>query len=107
MSASLARDLDVYAAMAEKMHLYDELAEVENVLIWRDVIQERIAAGERLSDVEERELEHADDLLVAQRDRLVRRFPWVFENSASIPRERWWWHLDEGPQVRDEARRAA
>jgi len=107
VSKLLDRNLNLYSIMTNKLPLYDEWMEVENVLIWRDEIHDELEAGASLTDEQLRALKDADDRLLAQRERLVRDFPSAFENTESISPRQWWWHLPEGPDVRDEAQQAA
>jgi hypothetical protein len=107
VSGTLARDLRVYAEMTKKLPLFTEWDDALNVLVWRSAIYDEVMAGESLSGEELRELRAADDRLVAQRDYLMAKFPGVFESKRSVDRREWWWYLDEGPRVREEAERAA
>ena len=107
MSEDLVLAFDLYSIMVSKLHLYQDWLEVENALLWRDEINEALQAGISLTNEQMAALRKADDLLLAQRDRLVRKFPQVFENTERISSRQWWWHLDKGPQVREEAERAA
>ncbi|MGE5618101.1 MAG: hypothetical protein ACM3US_02455 [Sphingomonadaceae bacterium] len=107
MSEDLALAFDLYSIMTSKLHLYQDWLEVENILLWRDEIDDALQAGMSLTDEQMATLRKADDLLLAQRDRLVREFPQAFENTEHISARQWWWHLDKGPQVREEAERAA
>ncbi|MBI2321236.1 MAG: hypothetical protein HYU88_03875 [Chloroflexi bacterium] len=98
----LERDVRVYAAAVDKLPLYTEWLEVSTALVHRDAIQEEIAAGKSLSPAAQKLLAEADDRLVANRHVLLKRFPEIFEERGA-PREYWWWHLEKGPQVREEA----
>ncbi|MBI2321795.1 MAG: hypothetical protein HYU88_06815 [Chloroflexi bacterium] len=57
----------------------------------------------QLTDVEQQELRELDDLLVKYSDVIVANMP----PRADVSRSHWWWYLDEGPQVREEALAAA
>ena len=107
MSADLSKSLDLYATLTKQMHMFDERSEVENVLIWREAIYEALLAGQKLSETQNKVLAQADDRLVEQAAWITQHFPQVFEHGRRAPRNRWWWHLDKGPQVREEAERAA
>jgi hypothetical protein len=61
-------------------------------------IRDRLAEA-RLTPDDRRELQRLDDLLVKYHDVVSGNAP----PATSAPRERWWWHLHEGPQVRDQA----
>lgn len=56
-----------------------------------------------LAAVEQRERDQLDDLLVKHRRLIAENI----SPTPGEPRERWWWHLHEGPQVRAEALAAA
>lgn len=105
MPRSLASKLRVYAAMVDKLAKLDDYLEVYAVFDWRDDIHEDMRAGKVLDPESAKVLEGSDQRLIEQRGRLLQRFPDVFDvdRKARIPREYWWWHLDEGPQVRREA----
>lgn len=107
MSEDLRLAFDLYCIMAGKLHLYQDWLEVENVLLWRDEIHEALQAGMSLTIQQMAALREADDLLLAQRDRLVREFPEAFADTEGVSLRQWWWHLPEGQNVRDEAERAA
>jgi len=107
VSKNLASDVRTYGAMVDSLHLYDESLEVSNVLVWREGLHEDLRNGASLGPDDRVLLEQADTKLVALRGLIVRRFPEVFEANADIPRKLWWWHLDKGPQVREEAGAAA
>jgi hypothetical protein len=106
---SLDFEVRVYAAMVDALALYHDELEIEGAFNWRDSIAERLKSGEQLSPESAALLKHADDQLMRQREMLVRRFAAVFdpERKATILQSLWWWHLDEGPQVRAEAREVA
>lgn len=73
-------------------------SEVIDLLCVRDEIAEQSLDAEQ-----RRETDRLDDLLLKHR-RLIA------ENIAprtGEPNARWWWRLHEGPQVREEATRAA
>lgn len=80
---------------------YEDLlspAEVDDLCIIRDSL-----AMISLSEVERQELAHLDALL-------LKHWRIIAANLLSYgdkPRAHWWWHLDEGPQVREQARGAA
>ncbi len=107
MSADLTKSLDLYAKLTRQIPTFDERSEVENVLIWREAIYEALLAGQKLSETQNEVLAEADDRLVEQAAWITEHFPQVFEHGRRVPRDRWWWHLNEGPQVREEAERAA
>ena len=62
-------------------------------------IRDRLAEA-HLAHARRRELEHLDDLPVKYRDVVSGNAPPDVRASCS----RWWWHLEEGPHVRDDAR---
>jgi hypothetical protein len=64
-------------------------------------IRDRLAEA-RLAPAERAQLERLDDLLIRYRDVVAGNAP----PDIAAPPERWWWRLDEGPRVRDEARAA-
>jgi len=102
-------EVRVYAAMVDSLALYQDELEVEGAFNWRDSIAERLEAGEQLPPESAALLRRADDQLMRQREMLVRRFASVFdpERKATVPRALWWWFLDEGPQVREQAKGVA
>lgn len=105
MPRDLASKVRVFAAMVEHMLEYDEHLDVSAALVWRDSIhndlKNDLKVGAPAPPDAERLLEEADARLLAMREELVDRFPEVFEDRA--PREHWWWHLEKGPQVREDA----
>ncbi len=109
MPVDLASSIGVYASMVRHLSSYEEQEEVLAALIWRDEVHEELLKGVSLAPDLSAELVAADDLLVRQRERLVERFPDAFhpDRKRNRSRDYWWWYLDEGPQVREEAGRAA
>ena len=109
MSEELEFDVRMWAAQAPMLSEYDEYLEVSGALVWRDEIQKALDAGEPLSSEYRAMLREADDKLMAQREELVSRFPYVFtpDRQEAGPHSYWWWFLNEGPQVREKAERAA
>lgn len=69
--------------------------EAFDILSIRDRLKEA-----RLTAAEQRELERLDDLLVKYHDVVSGNAP----PDVAAPRAHWWWHLGEGPEVRDAAR---
>lgn len=107
MSEEFKLAIDIYCNMTAKLPLYNDHTEVENILLWRDEIQDEIDSGVVLTPDQARALREADDRLLAQRDRLVADFSSAFTKTESVGPRHWWWHLDKGPHVREEAERAA
>lgn len=107
MSTVFVEALGLYSIMTGKLHLYVDEMEVENVLLWRDEIQEELDSGLVPTNEQLRLLKDADDRLLGQRERLVRDFPRAFRGADKISRRMWWWHLREGPDVREKAKDAA
>lgn len=105
MLGDLAFKLKRYLELVPDLLDEDEPENVMFALIYRDGIHDALKAGRRLTEDQARGLEEADEHLLAMREALVRRCPSVFLDRA--PRDYWWWHLDKGPQVRDEALAAA
>ena len=91
--------------MVDHLQEYNHWMEVSNLLVWRDGIHDALRAGVGISPDHRLMLAAAEDRLISLWKELVRRFPDVFADRA--PLEYWWWHLDKGPQVREEAERAA
>jgi hypothetical protein len=89
--------------MVQMLPRYEEWDEALNVLLTRDLIHATLHTGTAPSPDATQSLERGDLALVAARSLLLRRFPEIFESNAAIPRERWWWHLDQGAHVRDAA----
>lgn len=106
MPRDLASRIRIYAAMVGNLHLYDDELEITNALVWRDSIQETLDGGAEPKSENLARLEGADQRLVKLRAFIAERFPEVFEDRGA-PSDYWWWHLDEGPQVREEALAAA
>ena len=72
--------------------------EVDDLLLIRNRLSEI-----DLNSKQEVELRQADDVLL-RHHRLIAE--WLSPGSVEEPTTRWWWHLDEGPQVRAEAEAA-
>jgi hypothetical protein len=96
--ADLVSDIRDYAAMVKDLPSYDEQEEVLNLFIRREVIQDALRAGGTPPAAELRRLATADALLTKHRPRLAKRFPELFEPKPDLPREYWWWYLDEEPR---------
>ncbi|MCM8748137.1 hypothetical protein NET02_03180 [Thermomicrobiaceae bacterium CFH 74404] len=109
MPNGLDFEVRVYAAMAAALMTYEDELEVEGALNWRDAIEERLHAGETPSPETSHLLAEADAALIRASEVLVRRFPDLFhpQRKANIPRQNWWWHLDEGSQVRKHPEQVA
>lgn len=105
MPNDLGSLIRLYAEMVENLSDYlDEEAELVELFIRRELIEDALRAGAEFSTTERERLRAADATLVRRRRRILRRFPKLFaERSADVPRLYWWWYLDEGPQVRGEA----
>ncbi|MBI2321922.1 MAG: hypothetical protein HYU88_07485 [Chloroflexi bacterium] len=103
MLSDLVSDIEVYGTMIDLLPRYKERAEVAEIFIRRELID--AALGETAaSETVVHQLDEADAKLLGHRSLLLRRFPEVFRLRApNIPRRYWWWYLDEGPQVREEA----
>ena len=97
----LLRTLDEEAGKTPPKEYLDLLGpgEVDELLLIRNRISEMDLSPEQKAEVSE-----ADDLLVKHR-RLITE--WLSMGSVEEPIAHWWWHLDEGPQVREQAREAA
>jgi len=74
----------------------------------RDGIQDEISAGTKLTSEQSETLKQADDVLLSQSRKVVAMHPDVFtpDRQNAGPRSYWWWFLNEGPQVREEAEAA-
>jgi hypothetical protein len=72
--------------------------EAIDLLCARDEIEE-----DALQPTERQELARLDDLLLKHHRLISAHVPLIPDK----PRSQWWWHLDKGPQVREEAGRAA
>lgn len=109
MPIDLESRIEIWAAEVDALPSADYYMEVTNALVIRDTIQDALNAGQKLSSSFEILLRKADDGLMAQREMLVARFPEVFwpDRQNAGPRSCWWWFLNEGPHVREEAERAA
>lgn len=73
--------------------------EVDEILLIRNRISEMDLSPEQKAEVRK-----ADDLLIKHRGLIME---WLSVGSVEEPIAHWWWHLDKGPQVREEAERAA
>lgn len=109
MPRTLDSKVRIYVAMVDSLPRYTDELEVEATYLWREDIANALDAGEKLDAESKALLQRADQRLVEQRPLLVKRFPTIFavERKAEIPRRYWWWYLDEGPQVREQAERVA
>ena len=67
--------------------------DVWNALICRDLLEDSL---EQLSDEQQHRLMIADSRLVALHNRVGQVLP----ARVTHPRSRWWWFLNEGPDVR-------
>ena len=78
----------------------DELlsADAYDLLVARDVLSEV-----SLTTRESEELEHLDALLLRHRQLVIANVA----ADTTKPASRWWWHLHDGPRVRERARRVA
>ncbi len=108
MRKSLISEIVLYEKMTRYLAEYDDDEEVVALFAGRDVIQDAISREEEISSEFMTVLKKGDDRVVGLWRDLSERFPHVFEpgRKADISREYWWWHLDEGPQVREEAEKA-
>jgi hypothetical protein len=100
---NLAYDIRMYAAMVEDLPGYDDWMEVTNLLTWRDAIHDALPDGVALPSTQAALLARADAKLLKRRALIAERFPEVAERTASIPKDHWWWHLDQGPPAQAEA----
>ena len=71
--------------------------------------KELLRARDKLADLqlmpeEQRELARLDDLLIKHWEAVATD---LFHPFLDQPRERWWWHIAEGPQARDRALKAS
>ncbi|MBI4496479.1 MAG: hypothetical protein HY689_01070 [Chloroflexi bacterium] len=104
MPRDLGSQTKLYAAMVKHLPLYDEDIEVTNLFVTRELIDDEVSGGTTHSAEEARRLEEADVALVKLRPLLIRRFRDMFSlRPPDVPRRYWWWYLDEGPQVREQA----
>lgn len=91
--------LEVYLQQIKNIDAPDDLmTETLLVLSTRDEF-EKLA----LTEDESVRLNEADDELLLRWEALAKALPF----SGDQPREYWWWYLDEGPQVREEAKALA
>jgi hypothetical protein len=88
----LAFAIERYAELLEYLPTDEETEEVMYTLGYRDYVHDFLTQGEQPTPEHARLLREADERLLAMRDRLVRRFPWVFARD-DLPPERWWWRL--------------
>ena len=105
MARDLAFSVERYVELVESLPHEDEAEEVIYTFLYRDEIHDALKQGAKLSARLVELLEAADRRLLSMHGDLVQRFPEVFGRGVSA--EYWWWHLDKGPQVREEAERAA
>ena len=109
MLSNLGSEIERYAAdVEESLPEYDDHYEVTALFALRDVIEDALDASGRITGSQERTLAQADAAIVKLRKWLVSAFPDVFDPARkdSIPPRYWWWHLDEGPEVREQAKAA-
>lgn len=69
-----------------------------NVLVTRDVLEDQWGD---LTPEEQQLIESLDEIFVTRHEIVSEVLP----TQAEHPRERWWWFLHEGPQVKHEAER--
>ena len=105
MARDLVSSIERYLALVDYLPGDEEAEEVMYTFICRDEIHDALREGAELPTPLAVKLDEADGKVLSIREDLVRRFPDVFIDRA--PREYWWWHLDKGPRVREEAERAA
>lgn len=108
MRKSLVSEIELYKEMTEHLSKYRDSEEVIALFVNRELIHDRLLRGEKVSSEVLGLLEEGDKTLASLWRKLFLTFPTVFEpgRKANIPRAYWWWHLDEGPQVREEAEKA-
>lgn len=107
MREDLASDVRLWDFMVRHFGTYDDDEELIAAFIRRDEIHDQLKAGATLSDELRSLLRAADDAAVRQARSLANRFQDTFWRGRHLGREHWWWYLDEGPQVREEAEKAA
>lgn len=108
MPRDLVFEIGAYVEMIDHLLDYRAREELEEMFIRRELVENRLRDGEVAPIEDLRRLEAADACLLRHHRTLVRRFRDLFElRPADIPRMYWWWYLDEGPRVREEAAAAA
>ena len=96
-SRAYLETLDEEAENTTNEEEYFELlgpGEVLDLLTIRDILS-RCTLGAH----EQAEVSRLDDLLIKHQWLVTGNIP----PYPDVPRSRWWWHLHEGPQVREEA----
>ncbi|MBI2941946.1 MAG: hypothetical protein HYY04_16070 [Chloroflexi bacterium] len=86
-----------------RLGLRDEDGVVDEILL---VLNTRSAIEDRwseLSSLDKRRVTELDDLLVVKHDLIAEVLPFPQRPGS----RHWWWYLDEGPQVREQARQKA
>ncbi|MBI4506261.1 MAG: hypothetical protein HY691_12055, partial [Chloroflexi bacterium] len=87
MPSDLASRIERFAEMAEDLEAYlDERAELVELFIRRELIEDALRAGAELAAADRARLDAADAKLLRRRRRLLRRFPELFEDRpADVP----------------------
>ncbi|MBI4507129.1 MAG: hypothetical protein HY691_16485 [Chloroflexi bacterium] len=100
--------MDLYAEMVQSLPLYRDREEVINLFVMREFIEKKLDRTP-LAGAAIQQLERADTALTLHSTLLRQRFRDLFRSCrpSDVPRSYWWWYLDEGPQVREQARALA
>lgn len=100
MPGDLASRIDTYAEMVDALPRYEEAAEVVNLFVTRELIQDRLTQqGDPVAPTILETLHRADSRLREHGLMLAERFPEIFESREALPREYWWWHLEVHPPI--------
>lgn len=92
MPIDLAFAIERYAELLEYLPTDEETEEVMYTLSYRDYVHDFLMQGQQPTSEQARMLREADERLLAMREHLIRRFPWVVARD-DLPPERWWWRL--------------
>lgn len=93
----LAESVDQYVHLVGLLE-DDEYYDISIPVILAD--RDAIAEGWSGLDAEQRARVEAADKVLAQKHRIVAQ---MLPHPEHTDRHAWWWHLNEGPQVREEA----
>ena len=106
MRKVLGSEIVLYEEMVKYLPEYTDEEEVFALFVTRDVISVRLTQGEKADPELLALLARADNTLVELWRWLSSTFPNIFDRDrkATIPPDYWWWHLDEGPDVREQAK---
>lgn len=96
MPIDLAFAIERYAELLEYLPADEETEEVMYTRSYRDYVHDFLMQGQPPTLEHTRMLREADERLLAMREYVISRFPWVVARD-DLPPERWWWWLHRAP----------